>query len=83
VQLQKALNDFADQETLLKMEQDNAGLAKENLEISMQRLRFGQATALELRQAEESYERSLTRLIDIEFNLKLAEIKIKQLVGEL
>jgi outer membrane protein len=82
-QLQKALNDFTDQEALLKIEEDNAGLARENLEISMQRLRFGQATALELRQAEESYEQSLTRLIDIKYNLKLAEIKIKRLVGEL
>lgn len=82
-QLQKTLDDFADQEALFKIEQDNAGLAKENLEISMQRLRYGQATALELRQAEESYEQSLTRLIDIKYNLKLAEMKIKQLVGEL
>lgn len=82
-QLQKALDDFAGQEALLAIEQDNSGLARENLDISMQRLRFGQATALELRQAEESYEQSLTRLIDIKYTLKLAEIRIKQLVGEL
>lgn len=82
-QLQKALNDFTDQGALLKIEEDNAELARENLDISMERLRVGQATALELRQAEESYEQSLTRLIDIKYNLKLAEIRIRQLVGEL
>ena len=49
----------------------------------MQRLRYGQATSLELRQAEDSYEQSLTRLTDIAFNLKLAETKLKQLMGEL
>ena len=82
-QLRKALDDFADQEKLRSMERDNAALAKENLDISMQRLRYGQSTALELRQAEESYEQSLTRLTDIEYDFKMAEMKIKELVGEL
>jgi outer membrane protein TolC len=67
----------------LALEKQDVALAKENLDISMQRLRYGQATSLELRQAEDSYEQSLTRLTDIAFNLKLAETKLKQLIAEL
>jgi outer membrane protein TolC len=58
-------------------------LAKENLDIALQRLRLGQSTSLELRQAEESYEDSRTRLINIKYNLKVAETKLRQLMADL
>jgi hypothetical protein len=57
-------------------------LAKENLDISMERLRLGQTTSLEMRQAQDSYVESMTRLITIEYNLKVAETKLKQLTAE-
>ncbi|MEI8113030.1 MAG: TolC family protein [Bacteroidia bacterium] len=82
-QLQNALTDFENQQSLLSIEQENSDLVKENLEISMQRLRFGQTTALEVRQAQQSYEDSLTRLINFKFNLKVAETKLRQLVAAL
>jgi outer membrane protein len=77
-----ALDEFENQQKLLALERENAVLARENLDISMQRLRYGQATSLELRLAEDSYEQSLTRLTDIAFNLKSAETKLKQLMAE-
>lgn len=82
-QLQNALTDFENQQNLLSIEQENTDLVKENLEISMQRLRFGQTTALEVRQAQQSYEDSFTRLINFKYNLKVAETKLKQLIAEL
>ncbi len=82
-QLQNALDEFENQRELLAIEKANDALAKENLDISMERLRLGQSTSLELRQAQESYEDSRTRLINIEYNLKAAETKLKQLVAEL
>jgi outer membrane protein TolC len=82
-QLQNALDEFENQRELLAIERANDALAKENLDISMERLRLGQSTSLELRQAQESYEDSRTRLINIEYNLKAAETKLKQLVAEL
>jgi outer membrane protein len=82
-QLQNALDEFEIQRSLLQLEKENDALAKENLDISMQRLRFGQTTTLELRQAQDSYEQSRTRLIDIEYSLKTAETKLRQLLAEL
>ena len=82
-QLQNALTEFDNQQQLLAIEKENVILAKENLEISMQRLRFGQTTSLEVRQAQDSYEQSLTRLLNFKFNLKAAETTLKQLMAEL
>ena len=79
--LQNSLTDFENQQNLLSIEQENIDLVKENLEISMQRLRFGQTTALEVRQAQQSYEDSFTRLINFKYNLKVAETKLKQLIA--
>jgi outer membrane protein len=83
IQLQNLLDDFENQRQLLAIEKDNAALAKENLDISLQRLKHGQSTSLELKQAEQSYEDALTRLIDIEYGLKVAETKLRQLMAEL
>jgi outer membrane protein TolC len=82
-QLQLALTAFDNQLQLLRIETDNFALAKENLEISIQRLRLGQTTALEVRQAQESFQESLTRLTNFGFASKVAEIRLKQLMGAL
>ena len=82
-QLQNALTQFENQLHLLKIEKDNAILAKENLEITILRLRFGQTTSLEVSLAEGSFVDSLTRLINFEYNLKVAETKLKQLLSRL
>jgi outer membrane protein TolC len=82
-QAQNALDEFENQGKLLDIEKDNTALAKENLDISMERLRLGESTSLELRQAEESYADARTRFINIEYNLKIAETKLKQLLAQL
>jgi len=82
-QLENALTDFENQQNLLSIEKENTDLVKENLEISMQRLRYGQTTALEVRQAQQSYEDSFTRLINFKYNLKVAETRLRQLIAGL
>jgi outer membrane protein TolC len=81
--LQMALTDFENQQQLLQIERENSVLAKENLTISMRRLELGQTTALEVRQAQESFQESLTRLTNFGYNTKVAEIKVKQLMAGL
>jgi outer membrane protein len=83
LQLENAIMDFEEQQRLLDIELANDALAKENLDISMQRLRLGQTTALEVRQAQESYVDSRTRLINFSYNLKVAETHLKQLIAAL
>ena len=82
-QLQNALNDFTHAVQLLKLEKDNSLLAKENLAISMHRLRLGQTTSLEVHQAEESFVQSFTRMILFEYSAKMSETKLKMLISAL
>ncbi len=82
-QLQNAVADVETQEQLLKIEEENTKLAKENLDLSLMRLRLGQTNSLEVRQAQTTYEAALTRLTNFRYNLKAAEITLKQLLGEL
>lgn len=81
-QLQNALDDYETQLQLLKVETENEALAKENLVITIERLRLGQSTSLESHLAQESFVQSQTLHINFNYNLKLAEMRIKQLVAE-
>ncbi len=82
-ELQMALTDFEDQQELLKFEKENYALARENLNISLERLRLGQTTALEVKQASESFGNCLARLVAFQYSLKVAETRLKQLVAGL
>ena len=81
--LENTLTEFENQQKLLTIEAENNELAKENIQISMARLKQGQTTSLEVHQAQEFYVQSCTRLINFRYNLKMAETKLKQLVSEL
>lgn len=81
--LLNALTNFKIQLQLMEIEKENNKLNKENIEISLQRLKLGQSTSLELHLAQDSYAQSSTRLINIKYNLKIAEIKLKQLMATL
>ena len=82
-QLQNALTEFENQQKMLAIEKGNTELVRENLDISMDRLRLGQTTSLEVHQAQESFEASRTRLINFKYITKVAETKLKQLMGAL
>jgi outer membrane protein len=82
-ELQNTLTIYESQQQLLEIEKNNTELARENLEISIQRLRLGQTTTLELHQAQESYVDSQTRLINFEYYLKVAETRLKKLMSGL
>jgi outer membrane protein TolC len=78
-----ALHVFRTNLKLLDIENSTKILARENLYLAIERLKLAQTTAIEVRDAQVSYENSLTRLSTIYFNLKLAETELKLLMGEL
>jgi outer membrane protein len=82
-ELQNTLTIYEGQMQLQEIEKSNTELARENLDISIERLRLGQTTTLELHQAQESYVDSQTRLINFEYYLKIAETRLKKLMAGL
>lgn len=66
-----------------KLEQENIGYAKENLDIQKARFRVGIANTLETREAENSYVQALQRLFTAAYNLKVSETRVLELEGGL
>lgn len=79
----KAYNNYVYAEKMLKMNEDNAKIAAENVYIAMERFRLNQSTSLEIRQAQNSYETILYNLVLAKYNAKMAEIELKKLTNSL
>lgn len=78
-----AYKDYELQKKLLLLEEDNILLAKENVNIALERYKQGVATFLELREAQKSLELAYTRLISARYETKQAETTLMELNGSL
>lgn len=68
---------------LADLETKNLEAISENMLIALERLRAGVANTLEFREAQQSYELMLARKTEAQFQLKLAELNLLFLKGEL
>lgn len=78
-----AYKDYVLQKQTLQLEEENILLAKENVSIILETYRLGQATYLQLREAQKSLEDAYNRLIAARYNTKLAETELLRLKGEI
>ena len=78
-----AFQDYELQKRALELEETNIVLAKENVTIILETYRLGQATYLQLREAQRSLEDAYNRLISARYNTKLAETELLRLKGDL
>jgi outer membrane protein TolC len=83
VALVNAFSDYQYQQQALALEEENIGLARENVQIALERFRQGVSTFLELREAQKSLEDAYNRLIAARYNTKLAETELLRLKGDL
>ncbi|GAC1591390.1 MAG: TolC family protein [Hymenobacter sp.] len=68
---------------LLDLEEANIQLARQNVDIALERYRLGLLTPLVLREAQRNELAAETRLLDIRYTAKQAEIALRRLSGEL
>jgi len=66
-----------------EIEKQNIALATENNQIVQGRFRLGQATSLELKDAEFQLSNAQSRLLQAKFNAKIAENQVLRLSAEL
>ena len=81
-QVATAFSTYEVNRKLAAFEAADLSLAAENLDISMDRYRFGAISAVELRDVQRSYISATNRLIVATFNAKIAETALKLLTGE-
>lgn len=68
---------------LMKLEQKNEVIAKQNLDITLEKYRIGTITTLEVRTAQLNYLNAKVRNSNAQFQAKLSEIALKELAGNL
>lgn len=67
----------------LEIQQQNYDLSKQLLDLTMQRFKLIQATIVDLREAQKSFEDAGFRMININYAAKTAEIELKRLSNTL
>jgi outer membrane protein TolC len=83
VALLQAINLYDTRMSSLTLERESEALAKENMNLSLERLRLGQGTALEVAQAQASLADVLYRLAGIQYEAKNAEINVHRQAADL
>jgi len=82
-QLLTAYQNYATYLDLIKLEQRNVDIAKENLEITMAKYRLGSIAPLELREAQRNAIDAQNRFIEMQFQAKIAETTLKEISGNI
>ncbi len=81
--ISNAYRDYDLYQRTLALEEENIKLVRENIFIARERYRLGISTYLEMREAQQSLADATNRLIQARYNVKLAEIELLRLRGDL
>jgi outer membrane protein TolC len=67
----------------LKMESENFTLSQQLLDLISKKFELGQATIIDVKQAQQSFENASYRLINLTYTAKIAEVELKRLESQL
>ncbi len=76
-------NSYLNKLRLLAMETQNVEAAAENLSIATERYRLGDLSGIEFREAQRNYMTAEARLLNVRLDIKILEINLLQLAGDL
>ena len=82
-QLLTAYQNYATYLDLIKLEQRNVDIAKENLDITMAKYKLGSIAPLELREAQRNAIDAQNRFIEMQYQAKIAETTLKEISGNI
>jgi len=68
---------------LVKVEEKNLEIAKQNLDITLAKFKIGTITTIEFRTAQQNFVDASVRYSNAQYVTKLSEINLKELVGTL
>jgi len=68
---------------LVKLEEKNEDIARQNLDITLAKYTIGSISAVEFRDAQENFINAISRFNAAQLQAKLSEIQLKELVGQI
>lgn len=80
--IRKAYINYENSLALSELEERNFEIAEENYEIAQDRYNIGNATALEIREAQVNFVQAELRKLQAAFNVQVQEVELKRLAGE-
>jgi outer membrane protein len=80
--LEAAHASYRNRIVLVELEEENAELARQNVEVALERFRLGLSTSLELREVQNALTNARGRLALARFEAKQAEIDLLRLSGQ-
>ncbi len=81
--ISNAYRDYDLYKRTLALEEENIKLVRENIFIARERYRLGISTFIEMREAQLRLAEAVNRLIQARYNVKVAEIELLRLRGDL
>jgi outer membrane protein len=82
-QLESSYQTYLTNLDLMKLEEKNEAIAKQNMDITLEKFRIGTITPIEFRTAQLNYINAKARNTNMQFQAKLSEINLKELAGNL
>jgi outer membrane protein len=82
-ELSAAFQTYLTNLELIQLEDTNEAIAKQNLNITLDKFRIGTITTLEFRTAQLNYINAKVRYSNAQFQAKLSEIALKELAGNI
>lgn len=82
-QLLTAYKTYETGKELLNLEEKNVEIAREYLDITLEKYRLGSISPLDVRDAQVTYLAALTRYVEAQFQVKINEIALKEISGTL
>jgi len=82
-QLEIAYQTYLTNVSLIVVEENNEAIARENMDITVEKFRIGTISTLEFRTAQQNYINAKVRFSEATYQAKLSEIMLKQLAGNL
>ncbi|RZK81883.1 MAG: TolC family protein, partial [Pedobacter sp.] len=82
-QLITAYQNYTTNLELLGIEQNNVDVAKQSLDITLEKYRLGSIAPLELREAQRNAIDAIARYLEAQYQAKLTEVSLKEISGTL
>lgn len=82
-QLITLFNDYQTNLRLVELEKKNVDVSEENLNITLEKYKLGSIVPLELREAQRNFVDANARFSNAQFQAKLAEISLREIVGSI
>ena len=82
-QLTTAFQTYLTNLELIELEEKNETIAKQNLDITLDKFRIGTITTLEFRTAQLNYVTAKVRYSNAQYQAKLSEIALREIAGNL